>query len=63
MLLSAAMMLDWLAVRHADPALADGARAIESGLQRAFADGAVRPCDFGGTSGTAAIAAAVQERL
>jgi D-apiose dehydrogenase len=29
MLLSAAMMLDWLAVRHADAALADGARAIE----------------------------------
>lgn len=63
MLLSAAMMLDWLAVRHADAALADGARAIEQALQRAFAEGAVRPYDFGGTSGTAAIAQAVKERL
>ena len=32
MILSVAMMLDWLAVRHNDPALADGARAIESAL-------------------------------
>jgi 3-isopropylmalate dehydrogenase len=63
MLLSAAMMLDWLAVRHADAALADGARAIEQALQRAFAEGAVRPYDFGGRSGTAAIAQAVKERL
>jgi D-apiose dehydrogenase len=48
MLLSAAMMLDWLAVRHADAALADGARAIEAALEAAFASGAVRPRDFGG---------------
>ena len=63
MLLSAAMMLDWLAVRYADAALADGARAIERALQSAFADGAVRPHDFGGRSGTADIVRAVQERL
>jgi 3-isopropylmalate dehydrogenase len=63
MFLSAAMMLDWLAVRHGDPVLADGARAIESALQRAFVEAAVRPHDFGGTSGTAAITQAVLERL
>jgi 3-isopropylmalate dehydrogenase len=63
MLLSAAMMLDWLAARHSDPALADGARAIETALQRAFAEQAVRPFDFGGTSGTQAIEHAVRERL
>jgi 3-isopropylmalate dehydrogenase len=63
MLLSAAMMLDWLAVRHADPALADGARAIESALQRAFAEGGIRPFDFGGSSGTADIVRAVKDRL
>jgi 3-isopropylmalate dehydrogenase len=63
MLLSAAMMLDWLAARHGDAALADGARAIESALQAAFASGAVRPCDFGGTSDMASIVAAVVERL
>jgi 3-isopropylmalate dehydrogenase len=63
MLLSVAMMLDWLSVRHADPALADGARAIEGALQRAFAEGAVRPYDFGGRSNTADIVRAVVERL
>jgi 3-isopropylmalate dehydrogenase len=63
MLLSAAMMLDWLAERHGDATLADGARAIESALQRAFAEQAVKPCDFGGKSGTAAITQAVVERL
>jgi 3-isopropylmalate dehydrogenase len=63
MLLSAAMMLDWLAVRHADPALADGARAIEAALEAAFVSGAVRPRDFGGQSSTADIVRAVVERL
>jgi 3-isopropylmalate dehydrogenase len=63
MLLSVAMMLDWLAVRHGDLALADGARAIERALQRSFAEGAVRPRDFGGSSSTADIVQAVQERL
>ena len=38
MLLSVAMMLDWLAVRDGDTALADGARAIEQSLQSAFAN-------------------------
>lgn len=61
--LSAAMMLDWLAHRHSDPHLSDGARAIESALQRAFAEQAVRPRDFGGTSNTADITRAVLERL
>ncbi len=63
MLLSAAMMLDWLAVRHSDPVLADGARAIESALEAAFVSAAVRPHDFGGRSGTADITRAVLERL
>ncbi len=63
MLLSVAMMLDWLAERHTDPALADGARAIERALQTAFEHGAVRPREFGGTSGTVDITRAVLERL
>ena len=63
MLLSAALMLDWLAARHGDARLADGARAIESALQSAFAEGAVRPRDFGGSSNTADIVRAVLERL
>jgi 3-isopropylmalate dehydrogenase len=63
MLLSVAMMFDWLAERHADAALADGAHAIEHALQTAFEHGAVRPREFGGTSSTADITRAVLERL
>ena len=63
MILSAAMMLDWLGERHADAALADGARAIEAALQGALAGGSVRPRDFGGNSNTADIVRAVLERL
>jgi 3-isopropylmalate dehydrogenase len=63
MLLSAAMMLDWLAERDGDAALADGARAIEGALTGAFAGGEVRPREFGGPSGTADIVRAVLARL
>jgi len=63
MLLSAAMMLDWLAERHDDAALADGAQAIERSLRQAFEDGAVRPREFGGSSGTAEITRVVLEGL
>jgi 3-isopropylmalate dehydrogenase len=62
-LLSAALMLDWLAERHADSALAGGAQAIEDALARAFAGGTVRPREFGGTSSTADITRAVIEGL
>lgn len=58
-ILSATMMLDWLAQRHDDPALADAARAIEAALAKAFASGAVCPREFGGSSDTAAIVNAV----
>ncbi|MEP6969818.1 MAG: isocitrate/isopropylmalate dehydrogenase family protein [Betaproteobacteria bacterium] len=63
MILSVAMMLDWLAVRHDDPTLANGARAIESALQRAFTEVGIRPPDFGGKSSTADVVRAVVERL
>ncbi len=63
MILSAAMMLDWLADRHGDAALADGARRIEHALQQAFESGAVKPREFGGHSGTVDITRAVIERI
>lgn len=63
MILSAALMLDWLGHRHGEPALADGARAIESAVRSAFEHGAVRPHELGGRSGTADIARAVVQRL
>jgi 3-isopropylmalate dehydrogenase len=63
MLLSAAMMLEWLAVRDGDAALADGARAIEKALQGSFSSGEVRTREFGGTSDTADVVRAVVGRL
>ncbi len=62
-ILSAAMMLDWLADRHADSALSDGARAIEDALADAFAKRIVCPREFGGSSSTADITRAVVEAL
>jgi 3-isopropylmalate dehydrogenase len=62
MILSAALMLDWLADRHAHTRAAEAAHAIESAVDRAFAAGLV-PCEFGGKDGTSAIAQAVMREL
>ena len=62
-ILSAAMMLDWLAERHGDAALAQAATRIEGAVDRAFAGGRLMPFEFGGGDGTAAIAAAVAAEL
>src|SRR5207249_1551312 len=55
MILSAAMMLDWLAERHDHPAAAEAAGRIEQAVDRAFAAG-LKPCGVGGSDGTQAIA-------
>jgi len=62
MILSAALMLDWLAERHGHDDAAAAARAIERAVDRAFAAG-LTPCEFGGRDGTAAIANAVLRAL
>ena len=62
MILSAALMLDWLADRHGHNGAAEAAQAIEQAVNRAFAAG-VKPCEFGGRDGTAAIASAVLRAL
>ncbi len=59
MILSVAMMLDWLADRHGDARLAEGATLIDAAVQQVFASGTVRPMEFGGSDGTAAITSAV----
>jgi 3-isopropylmalate dehydrogenase len=63
MLLSAAMMLDWLGARRNDARLSDGARIIEAAVERAFATGRVRPFEFGGGSGTVDITRAVLDNI
>jgi 3-isopropylmalate dehydrogenase len=62
MILSAALMLDWLAERHGHAGAAHAARRIETAVDRAFAAG-LKPCEFGGRDGTAAIAAGVLREL
>jgi 3-isopropylmalate dehydrogenase len=62
MILSAALMLDWLADRHGHAGAAQAARAIERAVDCAFAGG-LKPCEFGGGDGTAAIASTVLRAL
>lgn len=56
-ILSAALMLDWLADRYGEPRLAHGARIIERAVERALA--VICPIEFGGKDGTSEITRAV----
>jgi 3-isopropylmalate dehydrogenase len=62
MILSAAMMLDWLADRNDHPAAAEAALRIERAVDAAYAGG-LRPMEYGGGDGTKAIAGAVLKAL
>jgi 3-isopropylmalate dehydrogenase len=63
MIVSAAMMLNWLAQKHDTPALAKAGTAIEQALERGFENGTVRPTDLGGNTGTDEITDAVIAEL
>ena len=62
MILSAAMMLDWLADKHGHDGAAEAAQRIERAVDKAYAEG-IRPLDVGGRSGTADMAKAVLAAL
>jgi 3-isopropylmalate dehydrogenase len=62
-ILSAAMMLDWLADSSGIVALAQAARRLETAVDAVFASGKVLPYEFGGRDGTRAIADAVASNL
>ena len=62
MILSAAMMLDWLADRHEHPPAAEAALRIERAVDKAYASG-IKPMEYGGRDGTNAIAGAVLKAL
>ncbi len=62
MILSAALMLDWLADKHGHEPVAQAAARIERAVDAAYAAG-VRPFEFGGSDGTAAMANAVLAAL
>ena len=54
LILSAAMLLDWLSRRRNAPALADAARAIDGAVDRLLRDASTRTADLGGPLGTKA---------
>lgn len=63
MILSGAMMLDWLGERHGVPEATAAGAMIGDAVDRAFAGGALIPCELGGRAGTSEIAEAVLREL
>jgi 3-isopropylmalate dehydrogenase len=59
LILSAAMMLEWLAIRHGRDKLGAAQRAIDAAVDKLVKDPATRTRDLGGKLGTRAFAAAV----
>ena len=62
-ILSAAMMLDWLAERSRNDALAQAARRIEKAVDVIFQSQKLKPFEFGGNAGTREIRDAVLSNL
>jgi 3-isopropylmalate dehydrogenase len=62
MFLSAAMMLDWLADKNDHAPAAEAALRIERAVDQAYAQG-IKPMEYGGGDGTAAISGAVLKAL
>jgi 3-isopropylmalate dehydrogenase len=62
-ILSAALMLDWLAERHGDDRLAQAATRINAAVDAVFGSGKVMPFELGGRDGTVAIRDAVLSNL
>jgi len=58
MILSAAMMLDWLAEKHGVENAAEAGESIERAVDQVYAGG-IKPMEFGGSNGTADITKAV----
>jgi 3-isopropylmalate dehydrogenase len=62
MILSAAMMLDWLADKHGLESAIEASERIERAVDKVYAEG-IKPMEFGGSNGTADIAKAVLAAL
>ena len=63
LVLSCAMLLEWLGHRHSKPDLTRAGRAIEAAIDAVLANPALRTRDLGGTTGTRAFGAAIVEQL
>jgi 3-isopropylmalate dehydrogenase len=62
MILSSAMLLDWLGAKHDDPRLTDAAARVEQGVAAAVATGTSTP-DLGGSASTTEFTAAVVDAI
>ncbi|MDU1671757.1 MAG: isocitrate/isopropylmalate family dehydrogenase, partial [Bradyrhizobium sp.] len=62
MILSAAMMLDWLADTRGIEGAAEAAQRIEQAVDKVYASG-LKPFEFGGSAGTVEVTKAVLEAL
>jgi 3-isopropylmalate dehydrogenase len=63
LILSSAMLLEWLGARGGNPALAEAAKRIDAAVDAALKDPATRTADLGGKLGTREFAKAVSARL
>jgi 3-isopropylmalate dehydrogenase len=63
LILSAAMLLEWLGRRHSKPAYTTAAQKIDAAIDATLKDPATRTADMGGKLGTAAFAKVVAGRL
>ncbi len=62
MVLSGAMMLDWLGHRHSEESAIRAGRLLQEAVDEAFASG-LKSIEFGGKDGTAAIVSAIESAL
>jgi 3-isopropylmalate dehydrogenase len=63
MILSAAMMLEWLGHKHGHTACASAAKRLEEAVEHAFAKQGLHTCEYGGDDGTQAVTQAVLDAL
>ncbi|MEO0624174.1 MAG: isocitrate/isopropylmalate family dehydrogenase [Pseudomonadota bacterium] len=63
MVLSAAMMLDWLGDRHGSAEAVSAGRLIRLAVERAFGNGDLVTCELGGAAGTAEVFARIFRAL
>ena len=63
LMLSVAMLMEWLGARHDKPAFIEAHAAIEAALDSALADSQARTPDLGGRGTTASFARAVTSRI
>jgi len=63
MILSTAMMLDWLGDRHNDPAARDAAVLIETTVAKLLQEGHLRTADQGGSASTSDVATTVANAM